>query len=63
MPEGLASFGLNLPYLDASVNLDANEHRKLLAACRQKAVEKAVTLLTGHIEAAGQKLAAYLRQT
>ena len=38
------------------------EHRELLAACREKDVEKAVALLTGHIEAAGQKLTAFLRQ-
>ena len=38
------------------------EHRELLAACRAKDVEKAAALLTGHIEAAGQKLTAYLRQ-
>ena len=39
------------------------EHRELLAACRDKDIEKAVALLTGHIEAAGQKLTAYLRQS
>jgi DNA-binding GntR family transcriptional regulator len=39
------------------------EHRELLAACRAKEVEKAVALLTGHIEAAGQKLTVYLRQS
>lgn len=38
------------------------EHRSLLAACGEKETEKAVALLTEHIEAAGKLLVAYLEQ-
>jgi len=38
------------------------EHRSLLAACGEKEIEKAIALLTQHIEAAGKLLVAYLEQ-
>lgn len=38
------------------------EHYRLLEACRNKEVEKAVTLLAAHIEAAGKRLVEYLQQ-
>jgi len=38
------------------------EHRSLLAACSEKEIEKAIALLTQHIEAAGKLLVAYLEQ-
>ncbi|MBV9227742.1 MAG: GntR family transcriptional regulator [Chloroflexi bacterium] len=38
------------------------EHRRILEACQQRDAAAAITLLTQHIEAAGELLVAYLKQ-
>jgi DNA-binding GntR family transcriptional regulator len=38
------------------------EHYRLLEACQDKEVEKAVALLAAHIETAGQRLVEYLQK-